>query len=96
MGPAALGSYKQPSWVQDSANGADVKAGMATVPRRTEISTGTAYCGHACFWKGVGVGFTIATPRPVPLDEGMGFVGVVGRLPVAGFSGSRQVGVGQS
>ena len=42
------------------------------------------------------MGFTVATPRPTPLDEGMGFAGVVGRLPVAGFSGSRQAGVGPS
>ena len=66
---------------------------MATVPRWTEISVGTAHCGHASLWKGEGVGFTMATPRPVPLDEGMGFIGAVGRLPVAGFSGSCQVRV---
>ena len=46
--------------------------------------------------KGVGVDLTVATPRPVPLYEGMGVVGVAGRLPKAGFSGSRQSGVGSS
>lgn len=34
------------------------------------------------------------TPRPVPLYEGMGVIGVAGRLPKAGFYGSRQSGVG--
>ena len=28
----------------------DVRAGRATVPRRTEIFLGTACCGHACPW----------------------------------------------
>ena len=76
--------------------GADVRAGMATVSRRAEISAGTAYCGHAYPWKRVGVDLTVATPRPVPLYEGMGVVGVAGQLPKAGFSGSRQSGVGSS
>ena len=68
------------------STGADVRADMATVSRRTEISMGTAYCGHACPWKGVRAGFTVATPLPVPLDEDMGFVGVAGRLHKDGFS----------
>ena len=42
------------------------------------------------------MGLTVATPSPIPLDEGMGFVGVTGRLPKAGFSRSRQSGVGLS
>ena len=64
--------------------------------RQTEISIGTAHCGLAIPWKGEGVGFTVATPRPITPDEGMGFVGAVGQLPVAGFSASRQAGVGRS
>lgn len=76
--------------------GVDVRADMATVLRRAEISAGTAYCGHACPWKRTGMDLTVATPRPVPLYEGMGVVGVAGRLPMAGFSGSRQLGVGSS
>ena len=34
--------------------------------------------------KGEGVGFTVVTPYPIPPDEGMGFAGVGGRLPVVG------------
>ena len=86
--PSSLGHTGRPSWAQDSAHWADVKADMAIVSRRVEISVGTAYCGHACPWKRVGVDLTVATPRPVPLYEGMGVVGVTGRLPMADFSGS--------
>lgn len=69
---------------------------MATVSRQVEISAGTAYCVHACPWKRVGVDLTVATTHPVPLYEGMGVVGVAGRLPMVGFFGSRQSGVGSS
>ena len=75
---------------------ADVRDDMATVPRRMEISVGIAHSGLAIPWKGEGVGFTVATHRPIPPDEGMGFVGAMGRLPMAGFSGSLQAGIGPS
>ena len=66
------------------------------VPRRAEISAGTVHCGHAHPWILGGMGYTVATPCLVFLEEGAGFVGATGRLLGAGFSGSRPIGVGFS
>ena len=97
VGPIIPGSYQQavvgtrlcplglmsgPSWQQCHA---------ARRSPRVRRTVATPALG-----KGVGVDLTVATPRPVPLYEGMGVVGVAGRLPKAGFSGSRQSGVGLS
>lgn len=75
---------------------ADVRDGMAIVPRQTEISVGTAYCGLDIPWKRGGTGLYCYHSPSHPPDEGMGFVGALGRLPVAGFSGSHQAGVSRS
>ena len=66
----------RPSWVQDFA-----KRRSPLVQRILSLPSPG---------KGEGVGFTVATPYPIPPDEGMGFAGVVGRPPVAGFSRSRR------
>ena len=42
------------------------------------------------------MGFTVAIPRPVPLDVGTGFEGAASRLLGAAFFGSRLAGVGSS
>ena len=72
-GVPLAGGTRRPRAVQTSRRGrrirstsADVRAGMATVPHRTEISAGSVYCGHACLWKGVGAVLTVATPLSCP------------------------------
>ena len=65
------------------------------MPRRAEISASTVHCGHARPWIG-GMGYAVATPCLVFLDEGADFAGTMGRLLGAGFSGSRPIGVGLS
>ena len=102
-GLTLAGGTRRPRVVQTSCHGcrilptgADVKAGMAIVPRRIEISAGTVHCGHACPWIGGGMVYIVAISRPVFLDESAGFVGAMGRLLGAGFSRSRQLGAGGS
>ena len=65
------------------------------MPRRAEISASTVHCGHARPWIG-GMGYAVATPCLVFLDEGACFVGATGRLLGAGFSGSPPLGVSLS
>ena len=66
------------------------------MPHRAEISAGTVHCGHAHPWIWEGMGYTVATPCLVFLDEGADFEGGTGRLLGVGFSGSRPLGVGLS
>ena len=79
----------RPSWVQDSAHCCWRQGLHGTVLCRTEISTSTAHYALAIPRK-KGREWASLLPLPVPSPLMRGFVGAVGRLPVAGFSESRQ------
>jgi hypothetical protein len=73
----------------------DVKGGVATVPRRAEISARTGHCGRAVprRW---GDGLHCSHILSCLLNGGVDFEGVVGRLLGAGLSRGRLLGVGRS
>jgi hypothetical protein len=72
----------------------DVKGGVATVPRRAEISACTGHCGRAVPWIW-GDGLYCSHILSCLLNGGADFEGVVGRLLGAGPSWGRLLVLGR-
>ena len=96
VGPVVLGPYRQAAVgaglrllvVTSGVEWQQCRAVRRSPPVRCTVATPILGPG--------GMGYTVATPCLVFLDEGAGFVGATGRLLGAGFSGSRPLGVGLS